>query len=68
VLTLLPGISWYDKPQGILKANLVVARYLTKPIFHLLGYRNKRQDKNHLLLYNRERVAKKRMYKHEKWY
>lgn len=68
VLTLSPGISWYDKPQGILKANLVVARYLTKPIFHLLGYRNKRQDKNHLLLYNRERVAKKRMYKQEKWY
>lgn len=68
VLTLLPGISWFDKTKGVLKANLVVARYLTKPIFHLLGYRNKKQDKNHLLLYNRERVVQKKMYKNEKWY
>lgn len=68
VLTFLPGITWYDKQKGILKANLKVARFLTKSIFHLFGYRNKQIDDNHLLLYNRERVAKKAMYIKEKWY
>ncbi len=68
VLTFLPGISWYDKSKGILKANLKVTRFLAKSIFHLFGYRNKQIDKNYLLLYNRERVAKKAMYKNEKWY
>jgi len=68
VLTFLPGISWYDKSKGILKANLKVTRFLAKSIFHLFGYRNKQIDKNYLLLYNRERVAKKAMYNNEKWY
>ena len=68
ILTFLPGITWYDKSKGILKANLKVARFLAKSIFHLFGYRNKQIDKNYLLLYNRERVAKKSMYKNEKWY
>lgn len=68
LLTFLPGITWYDKTSGILKANLKVARFLTKSIFHLFGYRNKQIDESHLLLYNRERVAKKVMYKNETWY
>jgi succinylglutamate desuccinylase len=68
VLTFLPGITWHNKQKGILKANLKVARFLAKSIFHLFGYRNKQMDENHLLLYNRERVAKRAMYKNEKWY
>lgn len=68
VLTFLPGITWHNKNKGILKANLKVARFLTKSIFHLFGYRNKHIDKDHLLLYNRERVAQKERYKNEKWY
>lgn len=68
ILTFLPGITWYDKRKGILKANLKVTRFLAKSIFHLFGYRNKQIDENYLLLYNRERVAKKAMYKKEKWY
>ncbi len=68
LLTLLPGISWENKDLGILKANLNVTRYLAKSIFHLFGYRNKQIDKTHLLLYNRERVAKRQLYQHEKWY
>jgi succinylglutamate desuccinylase len=68
LLTFLPGITWHNKAEGILKANLTVARFLTKSIFHLFGYRNKQIDQTHLLLYNRERVAKKTMYKNEKWY
>jgi len=68
LLTWLPGISWYDKPKGVLKANLSVARFLTKSIFHLLGYRNKQLSETQLLLYNRERVAKKTSYKKTSWY
>lgn len=68
LLTFLPGISWYNKNEGVLKANLYVARFLTKSIFHLFGYRNKQLGETHLLLYNRERVAKKSMYKNESWY
>ncbi|WP_299519808.1 succinylglutamate desuccinylase/aspartoacylase family protein [Winogradskyella sp.] len=68
LLTYLPGITWYNKTEGVLKANLTVARFLTKSIFHLFGYRNKQLDQTHLLLYNRERVARKAMYKNEKWY
>lgn len=68
LLTFLPGITWHNKSEGVLKANLTVARFLTKSIFHLFGYRNKQIDQTHLLLYNRERVAKKAMYKNEAWY
>lgn len=68
LLSLLPGVSWHDKSKGILKVNLKVAKFLVKPIFHLLGYRNKQTDATHLLLYNRERVAKTKMYKGERWY
>ncbi|NRD22209.1 succinylglutamate desuccinylase/aspartoacylase family protein [Winogradskyella litoriviva] len=68
LLTVLPGISWHNKRSGILRANLKVTRFMAKSIFHLFGYRNKHIDKTYLLLYNRERVAKNKMYKNEKWY
>jgi succinylglutamate desuccinylase len=68
LLTILPGITWYNKKQGVLKANLRVTRFMAKSTFHLFGYRNKQIDETHLLLYNRERVSKKDMYKKEKWY
>ncbi|WP_339756650.1 succinylglutamate desuccinylase/aspartoacylase family protein [uncultured Winogradskyella sp.] len=68
LLTLLPGISWHNKRLGVLKANLSVTKFMAKSIFHLFGYRNKQIDKTHLLLYNRERVSKNKMYKNEKWY
>lgn len=68
LLTALPGITWHNKQQGALKANLSVTRFMAKSIFHLFGYRNKQIDETHSLLYNRERVSKKEMYKNEKWY
>lgn len=68
LLTLLPGIKWHDKTKGVLRANLRVTRFMAKSIFHLLGYRNKQQDDTHLLLFNRERVSKKTMYKDLPWY
>lgn len=63
VLTLLPGISWFNKQKGILRVNLKVAKYFTKPIFHVLGYRSRQVSATHLFLYNRERVAKTRLYR-----
>ncbi len=68
LLTVLPGISWHNKSLGVLKANLLVTRFMAKSIFHLFGYRNKKLDKTHLLLFNRERVSKNEMYQNEKWY
>ncbi len=68
LLAILPGISWDDRRKHVLKVNLLTTKFLAKPIFHLLGYRNRQMDKTHLKLYNRERVAKVDMYKNEYWY
>lgn len=68
LLVLLPGITWHNKEEGVLKANLRVTRFLAKSIFHLFGYRNKQVSGKYLLLYNRERTAKTELYKNEKWY
>ena len=68
LLVLLPGVSWYNNKKGALLVDLKVARFLAKPIFHLLGYRNKQIDETHIRLYNRERVSKLDSYKKLKWY
>ena len=68
LLTYLPGIKWHNKTEGVLRANLKIAKFFAKSVFHLLGYRNKQYDKTHLLLYNRERVSKNQMYKDLDWY
>ncbi|MGC6431219.1 MAG: succinylglutamate desuccinylase/aspartoacylase family protein [Jejuia sp.] len=63
ILTLLPGVSWSNKSKGVLRVNLKIAKYFTKPIFHVLGYRSRQVSPTHLFLYNRERVAKTKLYK-----
>ncbi len=68
LLVVLPGISWQNKKEGILKANLKVVQFLAKPIFHLFGFRSRTLEKDSVLLYNRERVAKSKIYKKEPWY
>lgn len=68
LLTFLPGVSWEDKDKMVLKVNLKTALFLAKPFFHLLGYRVRLQEGDFLRLSNRERVAKKKMYRKEKWY
>ncbi|MGB5553342.1 MAG: succinylglutamate desuccinylase/aspartoacylase family protein [Flavobacteriaceae bacterium] len=67
-LVLLPGISWSNDKKESLLVNVSVARYYAKSIFHLLGYRNRSVDKNAILMQNRERTAKTKMYKRERWY
>lgn len=68
LLTLLPGISWQNDKRESLLVDLSVARFFTKSFFHLLGYRNRQVDENHMLMHNRERAAKNDMYRNEPWY
>jgi hypothetical protein len=68
LFVLFPGISWENKENKVLKVNLRIAKFLVKPIFHLLGYRNTQIDKTHLKLYNREKTARVDVYKNEIWY
>lgn len=68
LLVFLPGISWFNKDQGILSVNLKVTRFLAKQIFHLFGFRSQQLDKSKILLYNRERVSKFDLYKKEAWF
>ncbi len=63
VLTMLPGITWFNKSKGVLRVNLKIAKFFTKPIFHVLGYRSRQISPSHLFLHNRERVAKSKLYK-----
>ncbi len=67
-LTWLPGISWASPARDQLMVNLRVARFLSKPIFHLFGYRSRTLDKTHYLMTNRERAAKNNMYRNTPWY
>ena len=68
LLVLLPGISWENKNKETLRVNLNVAKFFAKSIFHLLGYRHKKINANHMLLYNREHASKNEMYDSEMWY
>ncbi len=67
-VALLPGVSWADKNHETLKVNLKVARFFTKPIFHLMGYRSHRLDRDHYLMKNRESASRTREYQSESWY
>ena len=68
LLTLLPGVSWESRDKKVLKVNLKTARFLAKPLFHLLGYRVRVTEGHYLKLSNRERATKKKMYKKSTWW
>ena len=68
ILLILPGITWDNKDKDALQVDLKIAKYLAKPIFHLLGYRSRKVDETHLKIYNRERISKTKSYKKEKWF
>jgi succinylglutamate desuccinylase len=67
-LTLLPGVYWENETKQRLMVNIKVARFFNKPFFHLLGYRNRTVDKDHLLMSNRENTAKNEMYEKTPWF
>jgi hypothetical protein len=67
-LSWLPGVNWADEEEDRLVVNLHVARFLSKPFFHLLGYRSRERDKSHLILSNREHKARDPEYTETSWY
>ena len=67
LLPIMPGISWTSDKHDSLIVNRKVAWLFAKQFFHLLGYRNKKIDKTHLIIKNREAVSKKEDYKEVLW-
>lgn len=67
-LSWLPGVGWADQEKDRLVVNLHVARFLSKPFFHLLGYRSRQRDRAHLILSNREHKARNREYAGTSWF
>ncbi len=62
VLAWLPGVSWIDGEKQGLRVDLKTASFMAKSVFHFLGYREVVEDEDHLLVYNRERIARKERY------
>ena len=67
-LTLLPGVRWKTKEKHALIVNRKLALFFTKDFFHLLGYRSKMIDKNHLIMKNRETITRKKDYQDTSWF
>lgn len=67
-LSALPGVNWEDEDRDRLVVNLHVTRFLSKPFFHLLGYRSRQPDKAHLILSNREHKARNGEYMNTGWF
>ncbi len=68
ILTILPGVNWEDSRRSALIINLKVARFLAKPIFHLLGYRSREIGPNYIKVSSRDRVSKTYLYEDLSWY
>ena len=68
VFPVLPGVSWSSSKKETMVVNLKIARFITRPLFHLFGYRSKQKNATHISVRNREYNSKKDAYKQEKWY
>lgn len=68
ILVLLPGVRWESSKHDALIVNRKVARFFAKQFFHLLGYRSKRVNKNHLIMKNREAASREKEYYDTIWY
>lgn len=68
IVPVLPGIRSDEAKSGKLIVNLRWTPFLSRKLFHLLGYRHRYIDGNHVVLTNRERVARNRDYKPCEWY
>lgn len=66
-LIWLPGIKWYDKQRHALIVNTRVARFLTKQVFHLLGYRSRKQNEKSIIMTQREYNSKTEDYASAPW-
>jgi hypothetical protein len=68
IFVLLPGIKWKNELEDTMLVNLKIARFISKKLFHLFGYRSTHIDHNYLLIKNREHRSKKHEYQGEPWY
>ncbi len=68
ILSLLPGVKWENSTKSTLIIDLRTARFLAKPIFHLLGYRSREYSENFMKVSSRDRVSKTDLYKDLPWY
>ncbi len=68
LLPILPGVYWYDSKKEKMLVDLRIARFLAKPLLHLMGYRTRQYENDVLIIKNRESSSRKSDYKKEKWY
>lgn len=57
-LTWLPGVQWQSKDQSVLIINTRIAKYISKSVLHLMGYRVRRGKGANIILRNRESASK----------
>jgi hypothetical protein len=67
ILPLLPGVKWYSKKEEVLQVDLRIAKFLTKQIFHLMGYRTRVLNENTYVMKNREAAARGQQYPVQRW-
>ncbi|MGE0589245.1 MAG: succinylglutamate desuccinylase/aspartoacylase family protein [Cyclobacteriaceae bacterium] len=66
-LTWLPGIRWRNELRRTLVVNKRIARFFAKDFLHLMGYRVRQVDGDHLLATKRENRTANRAYRKEVW-
>lgn len=67
LLPLLPGVEWANGSKDELVVDLKTARFLAKPLLHLMGYRSKKMDATHLRAKNREAASRTSDYLSSPW-
>ncbi len=67
ILPLMPGVNWLSDKKDTLIVNRKIAWLFAKQFFHLLGYRSKKIDENHLVIKNREAASRKEEYENVLW-
>jgi succinylglutamate desuccinylase len=68
IFSVLPGIQWESPRKETLIINKRIARFFTREIFHLFGYRYKVIDQTTVRMKNRESVARTGDYAGASWY
>lgn len=67
LLPMLPGVEWANGNKDELVVDLKTARFLARPLLHLMGYRSKKLDETHLRAKNREAASKRADYLDSPW-
>lgn len=67
LLPYLPGVKRSPGLKGSFELNLKVARFLAKPILHLLGYRSKQKNDHQLIIRSREFESREKEYHGALW-